>query len=100
MDEWLALLEAAGAPAARVNFAEEMTGDSQANADNMFLDLEHTVTGPQKVVGPLVKMSATPTGNRLAAPTLGEHTREILLESGLGEESLAALAENRVVFCA
>ncbi len=100
VDEWLALFEAAGAPAARVSFAEEMTDDPQANADHMFLELEHTVTGPQKVVGPLVNMSGTPTGSALPAPTLGEHTRAILAEAGMSAAEVARLAERGIVVCA
>jgi crotonobetainyl-CoA:carnitine CoA-transferase CaiB-like acyl-CoA transferase len=97
VSEWLALFEAAGAPAARVNFAEEMTDDPQANADGMFLELDHTITGTQRVVGPLVLMTATPTGSALPAPTLGEHTRSVLAEAGLGDDEVANLLADGVV---
>ena len=99
VDEWMALFEAAGVPVARVNFPEEMSDDPQANADGMFLDLEHTVTGPQKVVGPVVTMSATPTGSALPAPALGEHTTAILRELGIGDEEIRRLRASGVVRC-
>src|SRR5690606_31243888 len=75
--EWVEAFEAAGVPVAGMNFPEEMADDEQANADGMIWQLEHTVTGPQRVVGPAVTMSATPTGSRRPAPALGEHTREV-----------------------
>ncbi len=96
-DEWLALLEPAGVPVARLNFPEEMADDPQANADGMIWELEHTVTGPQRVVGPNVLMSATPTGSLRAAPSLGEHTAEILHEIGLSQAEMQELAAEGVV---
>lgn len=98
--DWLADFLAAGVPCARVNFPEEMTDDPQANADGMFLELEHTVTGEQKVVGPIVTMSNAATGSALPAPTLGEHTRAILAESGMTAEEVELLAAAGVVVVA
>jgi len=91
VDHWLTSFEAVGVPAARLNFPEEMADDDQANADGMIVELEHTVTGPQRVVGPPVLMSRTPTGSRLAAPAFGEHTRHVLAEAGLAAEEIDAL---------
>ena len=99
VDEWMALFEAARVPVARVNFPEEMSDDPQANADGMFLELEHTITGWQKVVGPIVTMSATPTGSTLPAPSLGEHTGAILRELGFGDEAISRLRADGVIRC-
>ncbi|MFQ5380788.1 MAG: CaiB/BaiF CoA transferase family protein [Dehalococcoidia bacterium] len=96
-EEWLAILEPAGVPVARVNFPEEMADDPQANADDMIWELEHTVTGPQRVVGPNVLMSATPTGSRRAAPSLGEHTAEILREIGVTRDEMEELSAAGVI---
>ncbi len=96
-DEWLSLLLAAGVPCARLNFPEEMTDDPQANADGMFTELQHTVTGDQKVVGPIVTMSNAATGSPLPAPTLGEHTRSILASMGLTDEQVQTLIDSGIV---
>ena len=96
-DDWLERLETAGVPVARLNFPEEMADDPQANADGMIWELEHTVTGPQRVVGPLVVMSATPTGSTRAAPSLGEHTAEVLSELGIESAELERLSREGVV---
>ncbi len=97
VEDWLNRFLQAGVPCARVNFPEEMTDDPQANADGVFLELEHTVTGPQKVVGPVVTMSNASTGSPLPAPTLGEHTRSILLEAGLAAREIGDLADRGII---
>jgi crotonobetainyl-CoA:carnitine CoA-transferase CaiB-like acyl-CoA transferase len=99
VDEWMALFETAGIPVARVNFPEEMSDDLQANIDHMFLELEHTVTGPQRVVGPVVVMSATPTGSPQPAPALGEYTADILRELGIDDDEIVRLRRAGIVRC-
>ena len=95
--EWVEVFERAGVPASVVNFAEEMADDPQVEAMGMMAELEHAVTGPQRVVGPLVRMSATPTAAHRPAPTLGGHTREILTESGFCDAEIEALLEAGVI---
>ncbi|MBI5949587.1 MAG: CoA transferase [Chloroflexi bacterium] len=95
--EWVALFLAAGVPASVVNFPEEMADDVQVEAAGMMADLVHAVTGPQRVVGPLVRMSATPTEAVRAAPPLGHHSREVLAECGFSDAEIAALALAGVV---
>jgi formyl-CoA transferase len=97
VDHWLTTFEAVGVPAARLNFPEEMADDDQANGDGMIVDLKHTVTGPQRVVGPPVLLSRTPTGSPLPAPALGEHTREVLGEGGLTSAEIDTLIADGVV---
>ena len=95
--EWVDLFEGAGVPASVVNFAEEMADDPQVEAMGMMAELVHPVTGPQRVVGPVVRMSATPTAALRPAPTLGGHTREVLAESGFCADEIGALFEAGVV---
>jgi len=44
-----------------------------------------------------VRSSAYEFRLRRAAPTLGEHTREVLLEFGLTKDEIDALASRRVI---
>ncbi len=95
--EWIEEFGAAGVPASAVQLPEELADDPQVVAEGMISDLEHSVTGPQRVVGPIVTMSKTPTEARLPAPALGEHTREVLTELGFARAEVEALETAGVV---
>ncbi len=54
-------------------------------------DFNHELTGPERLVGPIVHMRAHPTGSPRPAPPLGRHTDEVLTELGLDEAHIASL---------
>ena len=95
--EWVSAFEAAGAPVSPVHLPEEMSDDPQVEAEGIMVGLEHEVTGPQRVVGPIVELTATPAAARRAAPPAGRHTRELLREFGLPDAEIDALAAAAVV---
>ena len=97
MAEWVEAFEAAGTPVSPVNLPEEMSDDPQIGAEGIMVELEHEITGPQRVVGPIIELSETPTRARRAAPAVGRHTRELLREFGLPEGEIDALAASGVV---
>jgi len=95
--DWEELLSAVGVPVSVVHFAEEMSTDPQVIAMGMMSDLEHEVTGPQQVVGPIVQMSVTPTEARLPAPKLGSHSESVLFEAGFTESEINQLRNEKVI---
>ena len=91
MDEWTERFDAEGAPVSRVNIPEEMADDPQVQAMGYMLDLDHELTGPERMPGAVVSMSETPTGTESSSPPLGKHTDEVLKENGFTDEEIAAL---------
>ncbi len=59
--------------------------DPQVRARDMVVEVEHPVAGPTRLVGIPVKLSETPGAVCRPAPTLGQHTAEVLGELGLEE---------------
>lgn len=96
-EAWEAIFVEAGVPASTVHLAEEMSDDVQVLAEGMMTPLVHPVTGPQRVVSPLVRMSATPVAAARPAPALGQHSEEVLRECGLADDEIAALLDAGIV---
>jgi crotonobetainyl-CoA:carnitine CoA-transferase CaiB-like acyl-CoA transferase len=81
--DWLELFDRAGMPAGPVLSIQEMLADPQTRARDMVVTTDHATLGPIETLGAPVKLSATPASVVRAAPTLGQHTDEILRELGL-----------------
>jgi len=96
-EDWVAVFLEAGVPASVVNQPEDMADDPQVIAAGMMVPMEHPVTGPQTVVGPMVRMSLTPTAAQRSSPPLAAHTREVLLECGLSAAEVEELVRDGVV---
>ncbi|MEM7060047.1 MAG: CoA transferase [Pseudomonadota bacterium] len=80
--EWLQILEDGGFPAGPVLSIREMQADPQTIARDMVPATEHPVAGNVQTIGLPVKFNLTPGGIRGPAPTLGQHTAEVLTEHG------------------
>ena len=90
-DNWLARLDAAGAPASQVNLPEDMVDDPQAQAIGAMVEIEHPLTGPETMVGPVYRMSDSPPRARGPSPIFDGDTDDILREHGFSGDEIAAL---------
>ena len=86
-----------GVPAGPVRFVQELLTDEQVLSNNMITNLEHSQIGSINMVGPLVKMSDSPLEAKIASPSLGEHTNEILTAMGISDEEIQKLREDNVI---
>ena len=97
---WLARMEAAQLPAGPVNDILQMHQDPQAIARDMIVDVDHATAGAVKTIGHPVKYSNTPAKVELAAPLLGQHSREVLVEIGYQPKRIEALIQSKAVIAA
>ena len=97
-EEWLSIFDIAGVPAGPVRFVQELLDDDQVIANEMVVELEHSLAGKLRMVGPMVQMSETPLKAQSASPALGEHTCEILQNLGYTSKAIEDLKRNRVTY--
>lgn len=97
--EWINLCAAAGVPCGPVNAVDEAFADPQILARGMRVTMPHPLAGggTVDVTGSPVKMSETPAEYRLAPPTAGQNTQEILKDLGLAPEDIEALKAEGVI---
>jgi crotonobetainyl-CoA:carnitine CoA-transferase CaiB-like acyl-CoA transferase len=95
--EWLAAFDAAGVPAGPVHTLGEALAHPQTHSRGMVVELAHAQAGATRALGCPIRFSRTSTAITRAAPRLGEHTREILVEHGYTDAEIAALVADGVV---
>ncbi len=97
--EWEARLKGVGLAATVIKELREVFDDPQVLANDMFMQFEQPGLGTIKAVNVPFKMSANATEPLLRrhAPTLGEHTVEVLMEMGYTSEDIQVMAEAKVI---
>jgi succinate--hydroxymethylglutarate CoA-transferase len=96
--EWLEIFEGRGLPYAAVNDVQAALNHEHTKARGMVVEMDHHACGPIKVVNSPVKYSESQPEIRLAPPTLGQHTTEVLCDHvGLSKAEVAALRDQGVV---
>ncbi len=63
----------------------------------MVVDLVHPEAGPTKAIGCPIHFSRTPAAVTRPAPRLGEHTREVLRETGYTDAQIDAFLAAGIV---
>ena len=89
--EWLRRLADADLPHGPAKTLEELLEDSYLSETGFFRSLMHPTEGETKTLSPPVDYSASPASIRRAAPGLGEHTQEVLRETGFDDAAIAAI---------
>ena len=94
--EWHERLRAAGVPAAPVADIADGAASPQTEALDFFQPLEHpTIDGLRLPVLPL-SFGRERLAHRSAPPLVGQHSREVLREAGLGEDEIDSLGRDGV----
>lgn len=77
-DEWIEALENIGVPCGPINTIDKVVNHPQIEAREMITKVVHEITGTVQVPGIPIKMSDTPGKVETPAPSLGQHTDEVM----------------------
>ncbi|MCP4328714.1 MAG: CoA transferase [Alphaproteobacteria bacterium] len=95
--EALIRLEAEDVPCAPVLRRRDVVTHPQIVANETLVESVHPTAGHLRQARPAARFSATPAGHRHGAPRLGEHSREVLAEIGLGDDDVRDLAAAAII---
>jgi crotonobetainyl-CoA:carnitine CoA-transferase CaiB-like acyl-CoA transferase len=97
-DWWVERLEAAKIGCGPINNLKQVFADPHIQARGTVVEMQRPDGATVQVVANPVRLSETPADYRIAPPTLGQHTDEVLgAELGLDSAALADLRERGVV---
>lgn len=96
-DEWLDIMRKSGTSIAPVLEIDEIASEPNLIHRQMLLELDHHTQGKVKQVGMPIKLSKTPGKVRSFAPSLGQHTAEVMQELGYSEVQIQELQQEGVI---
>jgi len=96
-DEVLAIFAEASVTGAPVYDASDIMADPHVQGREILIDLPDDETGTAKHHNIHPRLSGTPGTFRRPAPTLGQHSDEILAAAGFGADEIAALRKEDVI---
>lgn len=91
--EWLRLFAANDLPAVPISRIDELEHDPHLAATGFVQTVQHPTEGRIKQLRPTAEFERTPASIYRHAPNAGEHTRELLAETGLSVEAIEALID-------
>lgn len=96
-DEWLRTFERADLPAARMYSIEDLKNDPHLRETGFLSEMVHPSEGSITSIANPTEWSRTPPAMRRHAPRLGEHTVDVLRESGFDDATIEDLVRRGVV---
>lgn len=96
-EQWIKILLEHDIPCGPVYDYSEVAADPQVAENDYLVRVEHPDHGSVQMAGIPVQLGKTPGKVRSAAPELGQHTEDVLLELGYTTEEIAELRAEEVI---
>ena len=95
--EWLSRLEEELVPCAPIQQVTDLYDEEQMKRNGLTVDYDAPDLGPITLRGAPAIFSKTPGISEKAAPSLGQHTDEVLVEAGYSEQDIQSLRTSKAV---
>jgi formyl-CoA transferase len=93
-DNWVTKMKAANIPVGYLRTIEEAFNSGEVRERHRVSQIPHPAAGSVPNIEQPIRLELTPVADPIAAPLLGEHTKEVLRKTlGYDEGRIAALAE-------
>lgn len=96
-DFWVTRLRKWGVPVSNVLHIEEVHNDEHLLSTGLVMRYDHPRIGTYSALGPPFTLSRAPLQAVGETPLLGEHTRKILIDSGLSLPQIEKLLQREVI---
>ena len=97
-DDWIDALGTIGVPCGPINTMDKVVTHPQVQAREMITRVVHHITGEVEVPGVPIKLSETPGSVDAPAPSLGEHTTEVLTSLlGMSPDEINTLQQDGII---
>jgi len=97
MAHWQTALTAHDLVFGPVPTPDEVAADPQMHANDVFIDVDDPRHGPMQLVNSPIFLDDAPKRSPAAAPAIGQHTREVLMELAYGDAEIAELERVGVI---
>ncbi len=96
-DEWMAIFVDKGLMFCPVQHVTEIPTDPQALVNQYMVDFQEPEVGSFRIAGYPIHFSTHSAGTRSLAPSLGQHTSEIMGELGFSQEEIEGFKKEGVI---
>ncbi|HET6195727.1 MAG TPA: CoA transferase [Acetobacteraceae bacterium] len=91
--EWLSMLRELDIPCGRANTLDDLLDDDYLRETEFFQRMRHPRDGEVTITAIPARFSASPPSVRRLWPALGEHTEEVLRETGYDDAAISAITQ-------
>lgn len=95
--EWMRICDELDIPATPIYALDDLPEHPQLKATKLFQTMDHPSEGTVRYVRPATKFSVSPASVRRPAPLLGQHSCQLLRESGIADDEIEALLKSKTV---
>jgi crotonobetainyl-CoA:carnitine CoA-transferase CaiB-like acyl-CoA transferase len=93
--EWLQILREADIPCGAASTLQDLMSNAYLRETGFFTQMQHPVDGGVVLPAIAPEFSASPPSVRRLWPTLGQHTEEVLRETGFDAAEIASITDTR-----